>query len=325
MRSVIPVFFALALPCCSDPDPATICDPGATQRCVCPDASDGAQVCADDGTRWGSCVCHSRDGGYTDASSTDRHQVDAGSTDVQLSDAQPWADLPQWDVRTLYSQYTHYETACSVHTPEPAGYPLEIILTCTDPCSDIDLHLVRVDGELNTSDDCYYSNCKSSNHTINWGSPSREDDPRLQNDDVTGCGPESIFATQLPDGEYKIVANIRTSSTVVFPMHAVSVFFDKGLAFEKSSDSSACGAYQSMAILSVIDGGFSVASDDGGFIDSGISGNCISRNFGDFGCPLHSARPGPLSPDTDQECVCEDGYLSIGGYGECLPAATRDP
>lgn len=48
----------LALFClgaCSSP--ARVCEPGATQACVCPGAASGAQACADDGQRWEACRC----------------------------------------------------------------------------------------------------------------------------------------------------------------------------------------------------------------------------------------------------------------------------
>lgn len=34
-----------------------VCDPGASQGCVCASGRSGAQVCADDGNRWEACEC----------------------------------------------------------------------------------------------------------------------------------------------------------------------------------------------------------------------------------------------------------------------------
>lgn len=34
-----------------------ICDPGATQECVCPGGASGAQSCAEDGVTWLACEC----------------------------------------------------------------------------------------------------------------------------------------------------------------------------------------------------------------------------------------------------------------------------
>jgi hypothetical protein len=46
--------------CSDDSGSSRICEPGATQRCVCP-AGDGAQTCDADGTRWGTCECTGAD------------------------------------------------------------------------------------------------------------------------------------------------------------------------------------------------------------------------------------------------------------------------
>ncbi|MBI4956810.1 MAG: DUF4215 domain-containing protein [Myxococcales bacterium] len=42
---------------------ALACVPGATQLCVGPGVCSGAQVCSDDGSRWGACECGSAQGG----------------------------------------------------------------------------------------------------------------------------------------------------------------------------------------------------------------------------------------------------------------------
>jgi hypothetical protein len=34
-----------------------VCAPGATQKCVCPTGTDGAQSCSTDGARWETCAC----------------------------------------------------------------------------------------------------------------------------------------------------------------------------------------------------------------------------------------------------------------------------
>jgi hypothetical protein len=46
------------------------CTPGSTQVCAGPDACSGAQVCSEDGTYWGECVCGTPSTGGTDPSGT---------------------------------------------------------------------------------------------------------------------------------------------------------------------------------------------------------------------------------------------------------------
>lgn len=58
----------LGVPACSSA--SRICEPGATQRCVCA-VGEGAQVCSADGTAWGTCSCGQLDGGPGDGGTAD--------------------------------------------------------------------------------------------------------------------------------------------------------------------------------------------------------------------------------------------------------------
>lgn len=54
----------MALMACSDASGsgATVCVPGRVVSCPCP-GGEGTQVCADDGARFGACVCGAADAG----------------------------------------------------------------------------------------------------------------------------------------------------------------------------------------------------------------------------------------------------------------------
>lgn len=67
-------------------DASRICDPGATQACVCASGENGAQSCAEDGSRWEGCVCEggkpSTGGDDTEGGAGDTGQPDDGPADA---------------------------------------------------------------------------------------------------------------------------------------------------------------------------------------------------------------------------------------------------
>ena len=67
MKKWVSMFVMLAA--CSTARPSQSCVPGISQACTCPTGAVGAQVCRDDGSRFGACECTGVDAGvYTDAS-----------------------------------------------------------------------------------------------------------------------------------------------------------------------------------------------------------------------------------------------------------------
>ena len=60
------------------PDKAA-CVPGETQRCLCPDQSDGAQRCEAEGASWSECVCEAGAEGDTDVDTDTDTDTDSGS------------------------------------------------------------------------------------------------------------------------------------------------------------------------------------------------------------------------------------------------------
>ncbi len=77
---------------------------------------------------------------------------------------------------------------------------IHVELTWDTPSADLDLHLIENDGELFEVP----SDCTWCNRTPDWGSPSGNDDPRLDLDDLGGFGPENINVFEPEDGRYHV-------------------------------------------------------------------------------------------------------------------------
>jgi uncharacterized protein YfaP (DUF2135 family) len=76
----------------------------------------------------------------------------------------------------------------------------------TGPSSDIDLHLLRPGGSMNTGNDCYYSNCQGT--ALEWGAVGAAGNPLLDVDDTEGYGPENIYIVSGAEpGEYRVVVH----------------------------------------------------------------------------------------------------------------------
>lgn len=77
---------------------------------------------------------------------------------------------------------------------------LHILLTWPKLGADVDVHLVRPNGQMWSYDDCYYSN-----RNPDWGMLGVScDDPRLDIDCITQCTVENIRLSRLENGTYSV-------------------------------------------------------------------------------------------------------------------------
>lgn len=85
---------------------ATECTPGEVTDCVCPDGTDGDQICDDDGLGFGACMCDDDSGSTGDGGSTDDSGGEMG------------------DVVCYPGQANDFSTCVPIHAfaPMPEGY-----------------------------------------------------------------------------------------------------------------------------------------------------------------------------------------------------------
>jgi hypothetical protein len=73
----------LAILGCSGQHASTTCEAGETQACLCVGVESGVQICEDDGSRWGDCLC------VTDDTATDEDVIADTANDFDVADDIP--------------------------------------------------------------------------------------------------------------------------------------------------------------------------------------------------------------------------------------------
>ena len=122
---------------------------------------------------------------------------------VEYSPRRAGIELGFWEVLSDDAQEPaqRVDMTAIAEPPDLEDVALHVRLRWNTDETDVDLHLVRPNGQLWTCEgDCYFASAAP-----NWGDPNRfEDDPFLDVDNVDGFGPENINLEAPAAGTYHI-------------------------------------------------------------------------------------------------------------------------
>ena len=118
------------------------------------------------------------------------------------------------------------------------------------PNDDMDLHLLRPGGALETNNDCYFMNCVPPS-VPDWGRRNdSSDDPALDLDDIEGVGPENINIQSPEAGTFTVVVHDYTGSTPDFRGAnnvTVNVYLNGAMVWTDTRSISGEGSYTHFA------------------------------------------------------------------------------
>ena len=148
----------------------------------------------------------------------------------------------------VYNEWGRASDPCEATLEAIPRESLWVELYWEHDSDDMDLHIVRPNGSLETDGDCYYWNCVSGGW-LDWGVIGfADDDPSLDIDDITGTGPENTNILFPENGVFEIwvhdfPGSVFTPANTVY----VRIYLSGELAWEGSQVISGENSYTRFA------------------------------------------------------------------------------
>jgi len=148
----------------------------------------------------------------------------------------------------VYNEWGRASEPCEVTLEAIPRETLWVELFWEHSGDDMDLHIVRPGGQLETDNDCYYLNCVSGGW-LDWGVFGvGDDDPSLDLDDITGTGPENTNILDPEEGTFEVwvhdfPGSVYTSSNNV----TVRIYLSGELVWEGSQEITGENSYTRFA------------------------------------------------------------------------------
>ena len=104
----------------------------------------------------------------------------------------------------VYNEYGRPSEPCTAELEAIPRESLWVEMFWQYPGDDMDLHILKPGGAMETDGDCFYMNCVNGGW-LDWGIPGYgDDDPSLDIDDIPGVGPENTNIMDPENGQFQV-------------------------------------------------------------------------------------------------------------------------
>lgn len=146
---------------------------------------------------------------------------------------------------------------CDATLTATAGEGLWVETFWSHAGDDMDLHLLRGAGAIESRSDCYYANCVGAG--LDWGvAGDPADDPSLDLDDITAVGPENINIGSPASSSYTVIVRDYPGSVYARDNDVtVNIYVGGILVWSETRNINSEGCYEEFATVTIPGGAVS--------------------------------------------------------------------